>query len=452
MSASAATPFLDSISRLRTLHFDDIPPEARRVARQCLLDWFGCALAGSAEPLSHILRETVLDGATHGAASILGSTARAGLRDAALLNGAAGHALDFDDTHTAMHGHPTAPVLPAALALAEGRNVDGEALITAFVAGVEAAARLGLYIGDEHYRIGWHPTGTIGTIGAAVACAHLLGLDDERWRAAIALAGTNAAGLKASFGTMAKPLHAGSAASRGLLSAQLAAGGFTGAPDIVDAPQGLAEAAANGKLNNDALASAGNRFLIADMLFKYHASCYLTHAAINAASNLRSTRVDDIERITIRVNPSLLAICAIPEPRSGLELKFSLRGTVAMSLLGLNTADTATFNDTTAADRSVVSLRDRAEVVTDADARSTAVEVTVTTAGGSQMVGSDDTGEPNRDLDLQESRLRAKFAGLATPIIGGAAADRLGDALLSLDAATSVRDVAALAVPQAVPA
>jgi 2-methylcitrate dehydratase PrpD len=450
MHPISPVPFLDSVARFRTLRLRDISGDAQRVARQCLLDWFGCALAGSVEPLSGVLRATMLEPGTRGAGTVLGTMATANARDAALINGAAGHALDFDDTHTAMHGHPTAPILPAALALAESLDADGEALVTAFVAGVEVACRLGLYIGDEHYRIGWHPTGTIGTIGAAAACAHLLGLDEAQWRTVIALAGTQAAGLKASFGTMAKPLHAGSAASHGLFAAQLAAGGFAGAAEIIDAPQGLAEAAANGRLNPAALASAADRFLIIDMLFKYHASCYLTHAAINAASELRDRCADGVESVSIRVHPSLLAICAIPEPRSGLELKFSLRGTVAMSLLGLNTADTATFNDNAATDPALIALRDRAEVVTDPAMRSTAVEVSLSTAAGANLTARNDTGEPVRDLDLQEARLRGKFSGLAGPIVGPTRATSLAGELLALDARTRVRALTRLGVPDAV--
>src|SRR6185437_12584835 len=149
-----------------------------------------------------------------------------------------------------------------------------------------------------------------------------------RWQHALGLTATQAAGLKASFGTMAKPLHAGNAARNGLFAAQIAARGFVAAPDAIDAPQGLAAAAANGRADAERLSAAGDRFLIVDTLFKYHAACYLTHAGINAASSLRGT-IDPaaIEAVELRVNPSLLSVCAIPEPRSGLELKFSLRGT-----------------------------------------------------------------------------------------------------------------------------
>ena len=219
--------------------FDDLPPAVVEVARHCALDWFGCALAGSREPLALLLHDELDDGA----ATVVGLDRTARPRTAALVNGAAGHALDFDDTHTLLSGHPTAPVLPAALGLAEKLDAGGEDLLTAFVVGVEVECRVGALLAPGHYRAGWHATGTVGTLGAAAACARLLGLDGERTAHALALAATQAAGLKASFGTMAKPLHAGKAASDGLLSARLAGRGFTGNPGVLEAPQGLAAAA-----------------------------------------------------------------------------------------------------------------------------------------------------------------------------------------------------------------
>ncbi len=135
------------------------------------------------------------------------------------MNGAAGHALDFDDTHMAMGGHPSAPIIPAILALAETTGASGRDVLEAIVVGVEAECRLGAIIGAQHYVVGFHSTGTIGTFGAAAACAHMLRLDEGGWLCALGLAGTQAAGLKSGFGTMAKPLHAGRAASNGLFSA-----------------------------------------------------------------------------------------------------------------------------------------------------------------------------------------------------------------------------------------
>jgi 2-methylcitrate dehydratase PrpD len=209
------------VEAVRGIRYDEIPEEARQTAHHCLLDFLGVALAGSGEPLIDILVAEVVRGEATGKAGeagIIGRPERATRLTAALVNGAAGHALDFDDTHTAMIGHPSGPVLPALLALGETQGADGEALLAALVAGVELECRVGTLLGGMHYAAGFHTTGTAGTFGAAAACAHLLGLDRERWLHALGLAGTQAAGLKSAFGTMAKPLHAGRAASPGVAS------------------------------------------------------------------------------------------------------------------------------------------------------------------------------------------------------------------------------------------
>ena len=256
------------------------------------------------------------------------------------------HALDFDDTHTLMSGHPSAPVVPAALALAERDGRDGASFLAAVVAGIETECRLGAIVNPGHYALGFHATGTLGTFGAAAAAAHLLDLDEERWSHAMALAGTQASGLKSAFGTMTKPLHAGRAASNGLLASLLARGGYTGAAEIVETAQGFAATHGAGEVDASRLDALRGRWLIADTLFKYHASCYLTHAAIDAATRLRveaSIAPDAIESVEVRASTGCMGVCDMPEPSTGLEGKFSLRATTAMALLGDDTSDPAAF-------------------------------------------------------------------------------------------------------------
>jgi len=437
--------FLDAVAPFRTLRLEDIPHNSVTVARQSILDWFGCALAGSREPLSQILRDELATTAEARAATIVGTDQRTSARTAALINGAAGHALDYDDTHTAMTGHPTVPILPGLLALAEEADAPGGAVLAAFAAGVEVACRLGLYIGREHYRLGWHPTGTIGTIGAAAAAAHLLSLDDAGWRNALNLAATQSAGLKASFGSMAKPLHAGKAASDGLFAARLASRGFVGSANAFEGSEGMVSAAAGGKSDPAALAAEG-RWLIDDMLFKYHASCYLTHAAINAAASLReSLDAGQVASAEVRVHPSLMGICGIPEPASGLELKFSLRATVAMALLGVDTSDTSVFTEELARSPQLIAIRDRISVSTDSAIPSTAAVLTVLDSGGESRIASYDTGAPERDLVHQGARLSTKFRGLAAPVIGSEAAREIESRVECLQALPSIREVLTLA-------
>src|SRR6185437_10612243 len=192
---------------------DEIDADASTAARQCILDWLGCALSGSTEPLAQMLRaefadEAVLAGNT-GPASVIGSAQRVTAKTAALVNGAAGHALDYDDTNLVGGLHATTAVLPAALALAEQTGASGADLLCAYVAGVEVCARLRVVIGDEHYRQGWHITSTLGVFGAVAAAGWLLRLDTEQFGRAVGLAASQVGGVHANFGTMTKPFHAG---------------------------------------------------------------------------------------------------------------------------------------------------------------------------------------------------------------------------------------------------
>ena len=423
------------------LAFADLPQEAIDVGQQCVVDWMGCALAGSQQRLVELLREELT---SPGTATLIGAAGHASPRDAAMINGAAGHALDFDDTHTLLSGHPSAPVIPAALATAEELDLSGEALLTAIVVGIEVECRVGALLAPGHYRAGWHATGTIGTMGAAAAVARLLGLEAQRTTHALALAATQAAGLKASFGTMAKPLHAGKAATDGLLAARLAARGFTGNPAVLEAPQGLAAATGTGTLDLNRLERLANRWTIRDTLFKYHAACYLTHASINAAQALSGKiTVDEVEQVEVHVAVDSLQVCDIAQPSSGLEGKFSLRATTAMALLGDDTSDMAAYTDGRMHDDELVALRDRVRVVPHETGVGTQSRVVVTMRDGSVLEAEDDTGKPAEDLQLQQQRLLQKFAGLARPVLGDRRATDLATAVLALAPAHEIGCLAA---------
>lgn len=426
----------------------DVPGDALEAARHCVLDWLGCAIAGSREPLVDVLVAQVVEPEGPGPCTLVGRPGATTARTAALVNGAAGHALDFDDTHLLLSGHPTTPVLPAALAVAEELDAPGEALVVALAVGIEVECRVGAVVNPEHYGAGWHATGTLGTIGAAAAVAHLLELDQEAFATAIALAATQASGLKASFGTMAKPLHAGLAASAGVLAARLAAGGFTAEPAVLEAPQGLARAAGGAVLDDARLSRLdrlAGRWVVRDTLFKHHAACYLTHASINAARSLAGEVAPaDVDAVEVHVAPESLDVCAIPEPTTGLEGKFSLRATTAMALLGDDTTDAATYSDERVRSSELVALRDRVTVVPEPGRSSTRSRVVVRTRGGEVLDAEDDTSRPADDLVRQWELLAAKATGLARPVLGDAGATALVDAVARLTDAPTVRALVGL--------
>ncbi len=445
MNASASPPEAITVALIhavRGIRWADMPEEAREVARHCLLDCLGTAIAGSREPLTEILVREIAAGEGSSQAGLIGHSERCSRLSAALINGAAAHALDFDDTHMAMNGHPSVPVIPAVLALAEGAQVSGRAVLEAIVAGIELECRLGAMIGGQHYAIGFHATGTIGTFGAAAACAHLLQLDESRWLAAMGLAGTQAAGLKSGFGTMAKPLHAGRAASAGLLSALAAHGGFTANPAIIETEQGFAATHA-GRTSREVLDRYSNRWLIRDTLFKYHASCYLTHAPIEAARRIRTEHrlaASDIGSVEVSIAPTALNVCNIQEPRTGLEGKFSLRATTAMALSGIDTSTPDSFTDAIVTEPGLVKLRDRVRIVADPKLAATQAAVVVE-SHGRRMRSEADSGVPAADLPSQSESLLRKFIALAAPVIGSDTGQQLAHTALHLDERASPADL-----------
>ena len=411
-------------SRISAMRLADLPPAAPTVAKQCLLDWIGVALAGRREPLVRILLDELAPADDPAGVSILGHGRRARLGDAALINGAMGHALDFDDVIMPM-GHPTVPVAPVVFGLAEQRRASGAEALIAFIAGVETECRIARLLGPSHYAKGWHTTATTGTFGAAAAAARLLDVEGAALVHAFGLAGTQAAGLKSCFGTMSKPLHAGKAAQNGLLAARLAARGFTSDTDILASVQGFT---ATQSTTADADAGLADRPApwVVEALFKYHAACYLTHDSIEAANQLRvEERIapDAIAAVSVRVPSGHLGVCNIPAPATGLECKFSLRMTTALALAGEDTFEDGLFSDATAARPDLVALRDK--VAVDPTQVGRGCVVTVRTEDGRTLSRTGDVSQPLRDLAAQQARLERKFRHLATSALGEAGADRV---------------------------
>jgi 2-methylcitrate dehydratase PrpD len=335
-----------------------------------------------------------------------------------------------------MMGHPTTGVMSAALALAESRRSSGRDLIAAFVAGYETECEVGEIVAPSHYARGFHATGTVGTFGAAAACAHLHHLDGGATAAALGIAGTQAAGLKSMFGTMCKALHAGKAAESGLLAAELASRGFSGRTDVVECVNGFAATHADGARPLRQFSSGSDEYHIADNLFKYHASCHQTHAAIEALRALQvehSFSASDVVKVTLRHDAGADAICNIARPSTGLEIKFSLRMIAAFTLAGVDTALVTNFSDAMANDPGLQTLRDKVEVAFVHDWPLTRSEVAVHLADGRVLSGCHDSSQPERDLGRQQTRLLAKFRLLISPLVGVSLADDIAAEILSLD-------------------
>jgi len=434
--------------RATALRYDELPAPVRELARQCVLDYLGVALAGVQDPLVRILLDEMAEAGGAPQASILGHSTRLPMLSAALVNGAAAHALDYDDVNMAMPGHPSVAILPGLLALAELEGSSGREVVAAFVAGYETACRIGAALQPGHYNLGFHSTGTVGTFGAAAACARLLGLDAEATAVALGIAGTQAAGLKSQFGTMCKPFHAGKAAQNGLLAVRLAARGFSSRSDLVECVQGFALTHGPDFVPEAARATPEAGFHLLANLFKYHAACYFTHAPIECARRLREEHrltPDVIAGITLKLDASCDRVCNIPVPVDGLQSKFSLRQTVAMALAGVDTASLGAYSAENARDPRLVGLRDRVRFEWQHNWPQTLCELDLELVDGRRISARHDAGIPAADIAAQGERLAAKFDVLVTPVLGAPRARELREMISDLDAVADIRNLARLA-------
>ena len=419
-----AAPTRAIIDRVHDWTVGTLPPDVVTAVKHCLLDWIGVTIAGAREPVVRILLSQAEADGGRPECSLLGRSGKVNAGQACLVNGAAGHSLDYDDVLESMLGHPSVVVAPVVFALGERDRRSGADVLVAFAAGVQAAASVGLLVEPQHHERGWHTTATLGTFGATAAACHLLGLDRDAWNRAFGLAATQAGGLKSMFGTMGKPFHAGKAAAQGFLAASLAERGMTGALDVLEAPRGFLEVTTPGAATSPPLLE----FAVRDVLFKAHAACYLTHSVIEGV--LQLTRAHglsgaDVERIEVDVLPVHRTTCAISAPRTGLEAKFSLAYAAAIALAE-GRAGEAQFTDEVVHRSWIRELADRV-VLRDGDpsrARQMATPVRLVTRDGRHLDAVADTGTPARGsgVDRQWDRLVDKFTDLTTPVLGAAAA------------------------------
>ncbi|CCN05526.1 conserved hypothetical protein [Bordetella bronchiseptica Bbr77] len=428
--------------------YDMLPADARRIVRHCILDWYAVTLAACREPAVAALVDDALEEGAGGASPVIGHAAGVSQGAAALIQGTAAHWLDYDDVNLAITGHPTAVVYSALLPLALARGSTAREVMAAFAAGYETACRVGRWLGDVHYRHGYHATATAGAVAAAAACARLMRLSTAQTASALCLAGTQAAGLKALFGTMAKPLHAGLAARNGLMAARLAARGLDAGQQGLEAAQGFAAVLSPAPDWPAATATPPGGLFLGGRLFKYHASCYGTHAVIECGRMLRErgARVQDIARITLHAHPGSENMCNIATPRTANEARFSLRMNAAFGLLGLDASAIDAYTPARLADPAIAALRDRMRVEFHDDLAMMESRMLIEHHDGSAMQARHDAGVPAGSIDDEAARLQAKFHALAAPVIGAGAAGRLRDAILDLDAAPGL-DALAVTVP-----
>jgi 2-methylcitrate dehydratase PrpD len=420
----------------------ELPREVVHQACRCLVDMVGVTLGGQRHASVEALLEVCRLVGGHRHATVLGRGVRTSLPLAALVNAQAAHVDDFDDTlmipDTSLHGG--APIYGAALAVGEWRHARGAEVLASFVHGFEIAARVALALGPGHYAAGWHVTGTAGRFGAAAAAGRLLGLDADRLATALGIVGTQAAGFKAAYGTMAKGLNAARAAHDGVWAALLAARGFTGPVDVLEARFGLLELYTTGPRAEwlDPRAARGYRVLQDG--FKPYPCGSLIHAAIDATlAIVERDRPDPAEIVDVeaRVNPHVVTTTGRERPATGLEAKFSASHCVAAVLVHGRGVALGDFEDAAVGDRRITALRERVRLRPEAGYPKERAVVAVRLRDG-QVLTADVAcarGTPGRPLS--DAELGAKFLGLAEPVLGRSAR-RVLDALWAVDTAPDV--------------
>lgn len=422
----------------------DIPSDVMHLAKRCLMNYSGVALFATLDPAIDILLDLLRAEGCSLAATVIGSGFRTSAQNAALANGFLGHLEDYDDTHTTVI-HPSAPILPVALALSEQRTVSGRDLLGAFAVGVEVACRIGLVI-VAHFRDGaahWHITNTCGVLGAAAAAGRLLRLTQEQMIYAFAIAGTQACGVREVFGSMCKPFHAGKAAQNGVVAALLAQRGFTGTDGIFEGARGLVGVMATGHDINEATKDLGARWELRQNGLKPYACGQANHGFIDAALALRKqpgVTPQTIKHIQGSVEQFAPALVRRRHPRSGLESKFCYYHSVAAALTD-GQALPAQFTDERATDPAIESLRNRIDFDEDPSLPRRAVRVTLELNDGRTYTERVDhpTGTPGNPMS--DTMVQEKFNGLASKVLGAEKAEKAQRALWDVDKLSDVSEL-----------
>ncbi len=414
--------------------FGDIPLED---TRRAVLDWLGSALAGSIEPPARMVQK--LNFGSSAEATVF-SAARASAPVAALANGVASHILEFDDVHKGSTLHAAAPIIPAALAVAEREHATGRDFLLAVALGYELAFRIGEAVNPSHYRF-WHPTGTVATFGAAVAAGSILHLDATQMSNALGSAGTQAAGLWEfnSDGSMSKHLHPGKAAFNGILAADLAREGFTGAGTILEGERGFIAAMSTGPDTSKLLHALGNAWKIRENCYKMHACCGHTHTAIDTALELRrQIGAKNIASIEIDLYGPGFEIVKEMNPQTLYQSKFSVAYAVAAAL-----QDGCAGLEQFSADRTALLKKTRVRVAPDLTEKYPAAwpaRLTITLDDGATLTGSNDFPRGNPENPVSTSDLEAKFRSLVEPRFGASTALRAIDTIHKLERIEDMRD------------
>jgi 2-methylcitrate dehydratase PrpD len=429
----------------------DFTPRARALATDAIVDCMGCMIAGTREPIAGIVRRVIAEvDVDNGGTPLLGSSITSSPADAALYHGVLAHALDYDDTNHPAYAHPSAVVVPAALAAARHAPVTGRDLVNAYIVGVEVFGKLGRALNTAHYRKGWHATATFGTLAAAAVAGQLMDLTTRELETAIGIAASAAGGLRVNFGTMVKPLHAGYAARNGVLAAALAHAGLTASDASLDHAYGYVNVfAGEGGAEPQWLERWGDPLEITTdygVALKPYPSCGATHPAIEAAVGLHD---EILGRAIVDVWVGACRMAFEPliysDPDTPLQAKFSMQYCVAAALVD-GRVDLATFTQQRMADASLRSLVRSVRLEVEeafADNPEFAATVSVRLADGTRLARTVmlAIGKPARWPD--RAQMFRKFADCAAASLPKAALKATFDRLIAIDTSAPIGDLVA---------
>ena len=442
----------DDVSRalctyLAACRYDTLPAEITRSARRGLLDWIGCALAGSHHPSLRPLLTVLQRLSGRAEAVVFGRRLKLGIADAAIVNGYMGHVLDYDDTH--LGGtilHTSSPVLAALFALTDMQPTSGRDFVLAYVCGFEAGIRCG-QASPAHHKGGWHLTGTLGCLAAGVAVGKLLRLDEAALLHALGIAATQAAGMQQNRGTMCKYLHAGRAASGGVLAGLLAQQGFNSARDIIEGERGFSRIYSDVAAPEALIHELGARWEITRNGYKPYASAAVLHPVTDAMRDVRASLVtsgasidaDTVQAIELTVCPYVMSISGVRSPVSGMQAKFSVFHTAAVGLLD-GDGGVAQYDDARVLDPVVLALRERVTVVIDETLRKDQARAAVVVSGQShRSIVEHALGTVDNPMD--DHAIESKFFANAERAIGRSEAERIVELVSDIEA---LEDVSAI--------
>ena len=411
--------------------FSEIPDGTSELGKKSILDGLGLALSGSKAETAGLIEQYVKSlGCGSTGAAVLGSATKLPARFAALVNGVAMHVDDFDDTQLAaakdrVYGllvHPTVCVLPAALATAEVGGKSGKDLLVAYQVGVEVECKIAEAISPRHYEDGFHSTGTCGVFGGTSACARLKGLDVAYTVRAFAIAASHAAGLRENFGTMMKPFQAGHATETGVASVDLAALGWTGAEQILEAQRGFFHAYGGGYDPSAIVDRLGKPWTFENpgVSIKPFPSGSLTHPGMTELLRLiraNSIRAGDVVQVEVGTNRNMPNTLIHHHPTTGLQAKFSMEFCMAILLLD-GRADQTKFTDAVANRPDVQEMIRRVRFYTDPDAEKAGYDkmttiLKITLKDGRTISGRADFGKGSPANPMSFDEVAEKFLGCA---------------------------------------